>query len=356
MPPLTRQIFSRVLDSWRFRERVELLMRNRLANARFSAPRALPLAPVPYALGHAPTASADLPGAGAIFITARFRTGSTLLWQLFNALPGFMAFYEPLNERHATTGGWTATDPSHRGAGDYRLHYARVAPLEHAHAEAWTYDNLCMDEGDFDPALQGWITRLLGPHDAVPVLQFNRVDFRLRWLRANFPGAHVLHLYRHPRAQWMSMVGGRPIGPATTLAQFAPHDGFYLLAWARDLAHVYPFLRPERHHSPYALHYLLWRLSYAHGRRHAHQSIAFETLCADVAGTLGQALAQTGRAVQPRDLERLRALVDPPPAERWSEFAPAGWFAGIEQACDRLLALAFGNTPDEPSIGIATRA
>lgn len=347
MPPLTRQIFSRVLDSWRFRERVEQLMRARLANARFSAPRDLPLAPLPYARPHATRPPGALRGSGAIFITARFRTGSTLLWQLFNALPGFMAFYEPLNERHARPDTWTGTDPSHRGATDYRLHYERVEPLQHAAAEGWTYDNLYMDEGDFDPALEAWITRLLGPHGAVPVLQFNRVDFRLRWLRAHFPGAYLLHLYRHPRAQWMSMVGGRPIGPTTTLAEFERHDGFYLLPWARDLAHVYPFLRPERHASPYALHYLLWRLSYAHGRRHADRSVGFEALCADVAGTLDEVLQQAGHAAPADALARLQALIDPPAAEGWTEFAPPAWFDAIEDACDRQLAIAFGSSTRE---------
>src|SRR5262245_10101110 len=34
-----------------------------------------------------------------IFITARFRSGSTLIWNLFRHLSGVTAYYEPLNER-----------------------------------------------------------------------------------------------------------------------------------------------------------------------------------------------------------------------------------------------------------------
>src|SRR5262245_55459716 len=34
-----------------------------------------------------------------LFITGRFRSGSTLLWQLFRALPGVTCYYEPFNER-----------------------------------------------------------------------------------------------------------------------------------------------------------------------------------------------------------------------------------------------------------------
>jgi hypothetical protein len=34
-----------------------------------------------------------------IFITARFRTGSTLLWNAFRHVRGCTSYYEPLNER-----------------------------------------------------------------------------------------------------------------------------------------------------------------------------------------------------------------------------------------------------------------
>jgi hypothetical protein len=34
-----------------------------------------------------------------VFVTGRFRSGSTLMWSLFRNVPGCTAFYEPLNER-----------------------------------------------------------------------------------------------------------------------------------------------------------------------------------------------------------------------------------------------------------------
>src|SRR5437868_4059285 len=34
-----------------------------------------------------------------IFITGRFRSGSTLLWNIFRHTPGCTSYYEPLNER-----------------------------------------------------------------------------------------------------------------------------------------------------------------------------------------------------------------------------------------------------------------
>src|SRR4051794_22916903 len=38
-------------------------------------------------------------GQKAVFITARFRSGSTLLWSLYRNVPRVTAYYEPLNER-----------------------------------------------------------------------------------------------------------------------------------------------------------------------------------------------------------------------------------------------------------------
>ena len=38
-------------------------------------------------------------GDGLVFVTSRFRSGSTLLWNIFRQSGSFTAFYEPFNER-----------------------------------------------------------------------------------------------------------------------------------------------------------------------------------------------------------------------------------------------------------------
>ena len=340
---VTGWLLTRLLNAWRFGEAVDARVRAQLAHARFSSPAGVPLAPVPPQWRAVATDEPRPPmGSGAIFITARFRTGSTFLWQLFNALPGFAAFYEPLNERHGDDRPWQASDPTHRGAGDYRQHYARVGERRALHRMDWTYRNLYMDTGDRDAALEAWIAALCAPAELTPVLQFNRVDFRLRWLRHYFPGARLLHLYRAPREQWLSTLGKSPVTAAMSVAEFAAHDHFYLLPWARDLARVYPFLLPERHRSPYALHYLIWRLSFAHGQHYADYSFSFEQLVADVPGVMRDALAACGRHLPAAALDALRAVSDPPALERWPGFASADWFGAIEADCDRQLEAAFG--------------
>jgi hypothetical protein len=51
----------------------------------------------------------DKAGAGAVFITGRFRSGSTLLWNIFRNIEGFNAYYEPFNERRWFDQGARAT-------------------------------------------------------------------------------------------------------------------------------------------------------------------------------------------------------------------------------------------------------
>jgi hypothetical protein len=64
-----------------------------------------------------------------VFITARFRTGSTLLWNLFRNTEGITAYYEPLNERR-----WfdpfrrgERIDATHRNVAEYLREYQGLA-------------------------------------------------------------------------------------------------------------------------------------------------------------------------------------------------------------------------------------
>lgn len=50
-----------------------------------------------------------------VFVTARFRTGSTLLWRLLRELPDLTANYEPFHPAHAEPRRTGETDPMRRG-------------------------------------------------------------------------------------------------------------------------------------------------------------------------------------------------------------------------------------------------
>lgn len=273
----------------------------------------------------------------AVFITARFRSGSTLLWQLFRQLEGCTAFYEPLNERQWFDAGHRGerVDASHRGVHDYWREYDGLEDLGQWYREDWIREGLYMDEACHDPALRRYIDALIAAADGTAVLQFNRVDFRLPWLRRQFPQVPIIHLYRHPRDQWLSFLADKAtMGPEQVEKTY--RDGFYLDVWCRDLARYYPFLHADVTPHPYRRFYYLWKLSWLFGQRYASVSIAFEDLVTETQGTLRTMLDAIGWA-GPVDEAQLAAQIAAPPLGRWRDYASASWFAGHEAACEAVL-------------------
>lgn len=279
----------------------------------------------------------------AVFVTARFRTGSTLLWRLFRELDGVTAYYEPLNERRwfdvAKRGG--GVDATHRGVVDYWEEYDGLEGLSEHYRESWIQHHLYMNEDSWDPCLARYLQALIDVSPGLPVLQFNRVDFRLRWLKHHFPAARILHLYRHPREQWVSTLHGELELPhSATLAEFAAVDRFYLTSWIRDLQWRYPVLRDLDGEHPYFAFYLLWRLSFLHARRHADASFAYESLVeepddvfARIAEACGLEKPETGYAT---------ARVGEASATRYAQYAPESWYLEQEYRAEAFLRAASG--------------
>lgn len=336
-------LIRKALNSYFVREELWRSNRDRFRRGRSPRLRAVDLDELPPAYDLARAAGPRLITEMPIFITARFRSGSTFLWRLFREIEGVTAYYEPLNEAR-----WflhpehsPPSDPTHRGVENYGLEYAGMADLEGLFDPNWGYRELYMDERSHDERLFRYIDELIRRARGQTVLQFNRVDLRLPWLRAHFPDARIVHLYRHPREQWMSLQIRKSIPLDCTLEDFARHDSFYALAWARDLRVIFPFLEPDRNLGPYALHYYLWRLSFAFGRAYSHVSLSYEDLTARFEGTFGGLLADL--AIEKVDLERLgrlnRGLVPP----RWPDYADDRWFSEIEAQCERTLRIYFAS-------------
>jgi hypothetical protein len=304
----------------------------------------LPALPPQYNLD--PAAGGPSPtGAAPVFITARFRSGSTFLWQLFRHLADTTCYYEPLNEAK-----WfkkdhrnSRVDATHIGVDDYRAEYEGMADLDEIFESRWAFHGLYMDETHHNPNMERYLLELMARAKGRAVLQFNRVDFRLPWLRAHFPQAKILHLYRHPREQWMSIVGkgarielAKRIGPDET----STSDGFYTLEWARDLRHVFSLLEPAGRH-PYELHYLLWRLSYTFGRAYSHVSICYEDLVADFEQVATAMLDAVG--FHDADIGSLASLNHGTQKVRWPGYADEAWFGALETKCEHELQAFFSN-------------
>ena len=273
-----------------------------------------------------------------VFVTSRFRSGSTLLWNLFRQVDGVTSYYEPFNERRwfdpAVRQGHT--DESHRGVSDYWTEYNGLEELGQHFREDWIRYELYMDASSWAPEMQRYIELLVERAEGRAVLQFNRIDLRLEWIRHRFPNAKLVHLYRNPRDQfWSSLFDESIRDPKVSVETFLSRQGFYLGAWCRDLRYRFPFLDPTHAEHAYDLFYLIWRLSYLAGHRFAHHSLAYE----DLMERPGEQIDELAKAIHLEGVERdkLLALVSKGRSGAWREYAEGAWFQEREEHCERLL-------------------
>jgi hypothetical protein len=278
-----------------------------------------------------------------VFITARFRSGSTFLWQIFRNVENCTSYYEPFNPAR-----WFLPaqkkfkiDPSHLGVDNYHAEYAGLEHLDQWFRGEWAEKYLYMHSSHIDLDMFRYISALIDNAKGLPVLQFNRVDFRLQWLKANFPEAKIIHLYRNPREQWMSILASEnirvPLEYDCSKNQALPL--FYTYQWVNDLRHVFSFLEPQIAPHPYALHYLLWRLSFTFGKSFSDCSVSYENLTTNFKVSITELMACCN--ITSFDLAKLESLNKANPRIRWKDYAPEEWFNRIEQQCDRILRIYF---------------
>jgi hypothetical protein len=170
-----------------------------------------------------------------------------------------------------------------------------------------------------------------------PVMQFNRIDLRLPWIRRNFPNAAVVHLFRHPRDQWFSTFLGHKSFPRDGRpSDFLPYDRFYLLVWARDLKHRFPFLDEQSIEHPYQLSYCIWKLSYLYGRKYADYSLPFERLVENPQQELSALFESL--EFECDQIDQVCSVVARPAVGKWREYADEAWFQRQEAHCESVLA------------------
>lgn len=262
--------------------------------------------------GWKPAASKPANASGPIFITGRFRTGSTLLWQCFIKLKGFTAYYEPFNERQwfDPSKRGEAVDASHRGVDDYSSNYNGLEDLSSLFNINWNLRRLAMGRNHSDSNMVGYMKRLIDAATERPVLQFNRADFRTEFFKENFPDATLVHLTRNPRDTWLSTLRGVANEADWNLLDFQSYCRFYLLNWYRDLVLSFPrMFRPAKKTHPYEVHYLLHRLSSLFAARDCHAFINYEDMEHDLIAAMKTLLEDIGAA--DTKLDPLEGLLSP---------------------------------------------
>ncbi len=274
-----------------------------------------------------------------VFITGRFRSGSTLLWNLFRHVENCTAYYEPFNERRwfDSSARGNRMDTSHRGVTDYWKEYDGLEELGRYFSDDWPAKNLLMDAQSWNPDMKRFIEIMAERAKGRPVLQFNRLDFRLPWVRHYFPHAKIIHLFRHPRDEWFScLFHDRCKDKGCTLQEFFENEGFYLQAWSQDLRYHFPFLDSKFIQHPYHLFYLIWRLSYLFGTQFAHHSVSYEQLTESPRMVLEDLFRVVD--IQRYDLDILASFIDPRKTGRWKRYADEEWFREQEALCEMILA------------------
>lgn len=292
-------------------------------------PSAIRNEPSPYQEPEVPI-NATRSRSDIVFVTSRFRSGSTALWNAFRENKACTAYYEPFNERQ-----WfnpevrgSHTDSTHLGVNDYWTEYNDLEDAGNFYQEKWIREDLLMDENSWNQDMLSYIDFLIESTNKTPVFQFNRVDFRLQWLKKHYPNAKIIHLYRNPRDQWCSFLTDKTLLNKDDVAH-TYKDGFYLNSWCNDLKTHFPFLSEKETPHPYGRFYYLWKLSYLYGKQFSDISIQYEELNSKPIETLENVFSVLGwdGALAKESAKAIQQS----PVDKWKGYADKEWF-GIKEA------------------------
>ncbi len=248
-----------------------------------------------------------------VFVSGDFSSGTTLLFTLFRNTEGCHCLYEPLHERLLP---WLVRPPrayeGHAFVGSYFAEYRGFSAIPDLFDPSWGVENLHLPAEAEADDLHRYLTYLIGSSYArAPrvVLKENRFTFRLGWLRANFPNARIVHIYRDIEDHWASVVRRvqEHLGREDIGQDRVDFMGFRLAAWCDDLSPSFPELAANRSSSGFERFSKLWHLSMREHQRYADVSLELGQLKADFRRTVETISSAVGFEL---DAERLAGLVD----------------------------------------------
>jgi hypothetical protein len=225
-------------------------------------------------------------------------------------------------------------DKSHFFVKSYFDEYQNIPNATSLHHSDFANHRLFLESEDTYPELQVYIKALVESVSSgqTAILQFNRIDFRLAWIKKNFSNARLLHLYRNPRDQWYSTLTGFP----GDIDQSIDFDQYSLATWARDLYGQFPFLATPHIEHAYQRFYYIWKLSYLAGQRLADLSVSYEDILVEPSKRLTQIL-KLSNLYSDSNLDACLSVVVSKPERGWSKNRSDEWFLHLEQKCEQVL-------------------
>ena len=195
-----------------------------------------------------------------IFISGRFRSGTSLLWNIFHNLPQYCAWYEPLHPNLLAHIKYVEPKQDHMGIDDYWQNYRRLENLKGYYSSSFGQDRIYLEKHEKWDELRQYIQFLIDSSaNKIPVLQFNRMDLRLDWLKNTFPQAKILHISREPYDLWLS--SRKHLEKDEDKQNESHPDAYDLLQWSANLSTYFPMLSPQKGRHSYFRHYFIWKLA-----------------------------------------------------------------------------------------------
>jgi len=274
------------------------------------------------------------PRQSPVFIVGRFRSGTTALWNILRHSDEAFAMYEPLHDTLAThLDHPAAPDATHRGVADYfhelRQHREQVLSL---YRMGFGATRLALAAKDSYPELKTYLTALINlAGEKIPVLKCVRLDFRLAWLRKQFPHAKIIYIVRDPREQWISMAA-KDNADLKVPRWLSVYQGS---TFAANLMFYLPEIMGGDGQHSYERAYYLWRISQVIGQKYADLYVDFdrEFLTADPA-LFARLTSLTGIPIPPAVIAEYLRRDIPRRASAVNINVP---FVKIEQRCEAVL-------------------
>jgi hypothetical protein len=254
-----------------------------------------------------------------VFLTGDFCSGSTLLFTLFRATGEYHCLYEPLHPLLREYLIWPLrTYEHHYFVRDYFNEFAGFQRVGEFFDPSWATHNLYLEADSEAPRLYRYLNYLIETaftRRSRVLLKFNRMNFRLPWLRTHFPEAKIVHIHRDKQSQWNSIVRrGQEHTGKEDIGQHSPYfGGFQIAAWCEDLKAKFPELDAAASGNGFERFSKLYDLSLAAQRANADISLEYRNLCRnfDV-----ECRRMFGAAGCPADIAPLHSLVIPPEQQK----------------------------------------